>query len=315
MLDELEKFLLSDPERKVDPEHLTMLGKQAAANYLNGGKPLTDSVRFLSKEASLNEEQTKRVIEQANVSTFIQLFKDDYDKNIDFELADYGAISSTQDPAEVEKVSHYSKPTTYRYVPGQEYVSLENVFGSNTSLEKTAEPGWTAQDMHEYFDMRYRAKHSASELSDLAEIFEGQVTKLALAMGQEIKEGIHPLDVVLLVKEAGIDENLMAVLLEKISAPPEKTKALDNQPGLVGKQKTELPDKVQAAILRKKLLKKKVASAREANTDHPIYKKASILATLTNKILLVRDEIGGLVKKAEDLKRPQDIKELVGEVL
>lgn len=319
MLDELEKFLLSETERSVDPERLTMIGKQAASEFLSKGTPLNDTVRSLSKEASLNEEQTKRVIEQANVSTFVHMFKGDYNQNIEFPLADYAEISADQSSEETSKVSHYVEPSSYRYVPGQEYVSLENVFGSDGSIEKTADEGWSARDKHDYFELRYRLKHSTSDLTELSDIFEIQFEKLASSMEQHIKDGADQLEVVMLVKEAGIDRSLMEILLEKASAHvsthAKKTKAYDNDPGLKGGQKTELPDIVQAAILKKKLLKKKLASLREVNTEHPLYKEAVALATLTNKLLLTRDEIKEYVVRAEDSKRPQDLKNIADRVL
>ena len=310
-MNELEQFLSEPAETAVDPEYLRVLGKKAANAFLSEQVPLNDSVRSFSKEASLNEQQTRRVIEHANTATFLGVFKGGYENNVSFPLAEYDKIASAGE--DVVKVAHVSVGKPAAYVPGEEYVSLDDVFLSEDMSKEASSDGWSAQDMHEYFDVRYRVKQSSSDLEQLANAFEIKVDRMAHAMDSLVKEGHHLMDVVLLVKEAGIDENLMGVLLEKMSAP-EKTKALDNQPGLKGGQKTKLPDKVQAAILKKKLLSKKVSMDKAANIDHPLYKEASGLAELTNNILLKRSDLKELVDNA-NTKRDQDIKLIAEKVL
>ena len=313
-MDELEKFLLSKTERTTDPEHLRMLGKQAAAEFIGKGTPLNDSIRDFSKEASLNAEQTKRVVEQANVSTFVHMFKKGYEENIEFPLADFDAINQ-EVPEETTKVSHYVGGAA-KYVPGQEYVSLENVFGSDTEKEKIASEGWSAKDMHDYFEARHRIKHTTDDLSQLSSMFETQIEKVASAMHLAGQEGADPLEIVMLVKDAGVNRELMEVLLDK-AASPKKTKALDDHPDLKGGQKTKLPDKVQAAILKKKLLNKRASdlSISEPNKEHPLFAEASALASLTNDIILKRDEIRYLLDNSKDIKRRQDLDNIVDRVL
>lgn len=65
------------------------MGETAAEEYINEGKPLTESVRDIVKENSLNKEEAKRVVEGANKRTFLNIFKEaDGDATFTFDLVD-----------------------------------------------------------------------------------------------------------------------------------------------------------------------------------------------------------------------------------
>tara|TARA_Y100001970_G_scaffold282723_1_gene396161 strand:+ start:485 stop:1324 length:840 start_codon:yes stop_codon:yes gene_type:complete len=55
-----------------------------------GGSPLEDSILNMAKDRSLNAEQIRRLVEMANTSTFLRLFKDapSEDRVVKFKVAD-----------------------------------------------------------------------------------------------------------------------------------------------------------------------------------------------------------------------------------
>jgi hypothetical protein len=111
----------------VDPESLKMMGKKAAAMFLTDKTPMNTSIANLVKEASLNEEQVKRVVEFANNEVFSELFRQDYDKNIAFPVADPGKVLDLIGKP-VEKTASYIEVRTQEYIPGSEGVNVLDLF-------------------------------------------------------------------------------------------------------------------------------------------------------------------------------------------
>lgn len=92
------------------PESLELMGKQAAARFLNEGMKLNDAVKqVISEEGDVSQEHIKRVVEFANTSAYLGI----HDRNKtaganssypQFELADPGRI--------IQEMSDGSKPVT-----------------------------------------------------------------------------------------------------------------------------------------------------------------------------------------------------------
>jgi hypothetical protein len=87
---------------KLSPEDLESLGKQASSEFLAGGISLNDAIVKIAKQhPSISAHQVRRIVEFANTETFGKLFADQEkyasDKNIDFEVADPGAVLHAMD--------------------------------------------------------------------------------------------------------------------------------------------------------------------------------------------------------------------------
>ena len=70
-------------------ESLARLGKQASDMYLKNDIPLSDAiVKIASSRPDMSKEHVQRVVENANLTTFEELFKSSFDKHVVFDLAD-----------------------------------------------------------------------------------------------------------------------------------------------------------------------------------------------------------------------------------
>jgi len=159
---DLESYLMSKQDLGVSPDKLKELGKGAAMEYSRSGKTLNDSIKTMVKEAGLNLEQTKRVVEHANVATFHILFKKGYGKNVNFPVADAEAIYSNCDRK--EKVAHVVAlpKNDDKYIPGQE---LGDMF--DTEMEKTASADSREVTDHKAADTHRRMLDQQSDLDGL----------------------------------------------------------------------------------------------------------------------------------------------------
>lgn len=85
-------------------ESLAQLGKDASDLYLRHGMPLADAiVKVASSRSDLSKEHVQRVIENANLVTFEELFKTGPSKHVTFDLADpddvHARLSGGHEPA------------------------------------------------------------------------------------------------------------------------------------------------------------------------------------------------------------------------
>jgi len=76
-------------------ETLAQLGKDASDLYLRHGVPLADAiVKVASGRGDLGKEHVQRIIENANLVTFEELFKTGPSKHVTFDLADPADVHS-----------------------------------------------------------------------------------------------------------------------------------------------------------------------------------------------------------------------------
>jgi hypothetical protein len=85
-------------------ESLAQLGKDASDLYLRHGMPLADAiVKVASARGDLSKEHVQRIIENANLVTFEELFKTGPSKHVTFDLADpddvHARMSGGHEPA------------------------------------------------------------------------------------------------------------------------------------------------------------------------------------------------------------------------
>ena len=129
-MNDLEKYLTSKEDcGGTSAEELRHMGKTAAIRYVREKTPLNTTISSMAKEAHLNTEQVKRVVEHANNTTFSTLFQAGFStKNIQFPMADANAI--LHESTHKEKTASMSTllPTKGRYIPGQERASVNDLF-------------------------------------------------------------------------------------------------------------------------------------------------------------------------------------------
>ena len=274
---DLETYLTSESKKHVGSSDLRIMGKKAAANFISDEVPLNESIAELAKESSLNDEQVKRVVEHANTNTFLELFGTEYGDNIEFPVADSSEVQEMMQPEE-KLASEIPSIPNDKYIPGQEYVSLTDVFSSETEFEKEASEdiGWASSDTKEYFDAIYKTKQAASEVLSLSNEFELQVDLVQQYMSEALNEDCHPGEVLTLVKEAGVSRELMEVLINGKEDKYTEFGELDLDESAV-------------------------------NTDHPLYKEAYQLNNLLENLFEKRAALSSFIESA-DIKRKDDLK-------
>jgi hypothetical protein len=276
---DLETYLAAESEKRVAPGDLRLMGKKAAAKFVSDEVPLNESIADLAKESSLNEEQVKRVVEHANTNTFLELFGTDYDNNIDFPVADSGQVQEIMLPEEkvASPIPLIPKNT---YVPGQEYVSLEDVFSADSEIEKVAEDdSWTSNDKKEYFEAMYKTKQASADVLSATNQFELQVERVKQAMDDALREDSHPYEILSLIKEAGVSRELMEVLID------------GKEDEYTGFGDLDLTDFV-------------------INADHLLYKEAYQLNDALEILFEKKAELSSIVDSA-DIKRKDDLKAML----
>jgi hypothetical protein len=148
---DLTNYLLGSKE-KVSSEDLKRFGLESSRKFLAKESCLNDAVSGFVREHNLNDEQTKRVVEFANNSTFKAIFEKQASKVVEFEVADVDEI-------QCRVASNPDKPSNspeihekVAYIPGAESVPdlAEELFGSAEPLEKVAQANPNG-DLHRAF--------------------------------------------------------------------------------------------------------------------------------------------------------------------
>jgi hypothetical protein len=93
-MDVFEQLLTSSSSRgSVNPETLEYIGQKASNEYLEKRASLNKAiVKLAGQHPELNNEHIHRIAEFANNITFQQLFEQNKDKNVHFDIADPGVI-------------------------------------------------------------------------------------------------------------------------------------------------------------------------------------------------------------------------------
>lgn len=116
-----------------DKASLAELGKRASDLFLKHDMPLADAiVKVASKLPDFTDEHVKRVVENANLVTFEEMFKAADSKHITFDLAEF---SDVRDKMQAEK--HDGKePTNMEYLVPPSTPKMESNIFDRESLEK-----------------------------------------------------------------------------------------------------------------------------------------------------------------------------------
>lgn len=107
-------------------QNLASLGKQASTMFMEQGVPLNDAiVKIASTRPDMTKEHVQRVIENANLITFEDMFKAASDKHVSFPLAEPDVIHDELDQTEAIADPIYSTEPTYSRVGGFDVIEKE----------------------------------------------------------------------------------------------------------------------------------------------------------------------------------------------
>jgi hypothetical protein len=110
-------------------ESLAQLGKDASDLYLRHGVPLTDAiVKIASGKGDLSKDHVQRIIENANLVTFEEMFKTGPSKHVTFDLAEPDAVhaklSGGYEPAG-DLAAYLAAPSAERRLDGFDAIPEE----------------------------------------------------------------------------------------------------------------------------------------------------------------------------------------------
>ncbi len=216
---DFESYLAASSGTVVTPERLKVLGKQAAAQYVREKTPLNVTIASMVKEAGLSKEQTKRVVEEANNTTFTELFKAGFKGNVEFPLADFDAIAVMGDPMLQKQASGVSRPLPGRkYIPGAEDLSVASVFGHEPgdyyrlikeASETPVDPGASAI---QFQDLRLENTQAKADVRTAVISMEEQLYQLDAHIKEAAAEGYAPDAVGAALEMLGMSSGLQRVV-------------------------------------------------------------------------------------------------------
>ncbi len=137
---DLESYLSVCAPAEVTPQQLKTWGRLAASELVTNNVPMNTTIQGFVKKASLNPEQVKRIVEEANNVAFLEIKKGGkWDQNIEYPVADFdvicGAAPLDVGQTKVASVLAGNKPD---YIRGAEGATLESMFGVDGGRVKTA---------------------------------------------------------------------------------------------------------------------------------------------------------------------------------
>jgi hypothetical protein len=265
-VDALEQYLRTESCRpQVGAEQLRQIGRKAAVQFVQEQVPLATSIPRLAKEASLNDEQTKRVLEFANNMSFSMMFKSGFEQNITFPLADPAQILQKSE-APVEKTKQASVDTPEdRYVPGQELTSLESAFEAEMHKTAAAEAPDTHALTLKWLDKTAEVRSLRTDHQSTADQFVFTQTELDVLVKQALADGNGPHQIGACMSEARPNPGLTRYLRERYDG------LVDIDGGLAKLAEGEeavLPENpVTDAVQKLEMLQQQLMATQEAVTE------------------------------------------------
>lgn len=191
------------------------MGKRASVRYIEEDVSLNDSVTEFAKEASLTDEQVKRVVEYANNATFASLFKNSYDKNITFPMADTNAVLGGVRETK-EKVAEAIMTISKKYIPGEEYVELDKAFETSEGFVKAASVDRTSEYARDYLDLKQEFSETSREQTVLASDLLHKLATLHTLCKQASADGHSSSTVGSVILSAEPSDGLVSVITEYV---------------------------------------------------------------------------------------------------
>ncbi len=289
---------------------LETLGKKAAAQFLQDGAPLNESiVKLASEYANLENEHLKRIAEFANNAVFQEMHSKGEDKNVHFDIADPGVIirdlRDGGSPAHDGKTLNSGLPDNKRsFVPApdknQDYNTeptnipnssgfadtssgfaeldrqnqMTGLGGSGEAIAKVASAGFDglvhANPIDDIFDTQIRLRAAREKLAEAHETFDFALKEAKSDFYSEMKK--------IALDQGG--PGLMGIVNAVKLAAPDDTFAFSIMKPMVERL-------VQDGAIKESQLSgmAKVASQRLVNMNHPIMIAfAGIMKTAEEKV-------------------------------
>ena len=166
----------------IEMNNLDYLAKEAADQFIQNNIPLNESIIKIAENSALNPEEINRVVENANNSVYLALFKTADDKYIEFPVADSEKIAAALDDkyVDIDSLSDYDVP------PSKELQDLE-IFPTNneSGSEKTA----SVSDSEILREFQKAQSEKQRQLEKIA-LYEGEFTEAANTLYGTVKQAV-----------------------------------------------------------------------------------------------------------------------------
>ena len=163
---------------------LELFSKQAAAEYLKGGKPLNESITKIASANALNTNQVKRVVEAANTEAYMSLFNASDDKYVSFVTADPSIIEENMSLA---KTASAVDDTDYFEPPA--YETVHHSTPITKVAEEVVEVRSEEQTLRDYYVFKAAEAHFDNMVIESQLLFSSEAEKLGLMIKQAVLSG------------------------------------------------------------------------------------------------------------------------------
>lgn len=257
-MNEFFEKLAEETGTETSSEHLKLLGKRAAKLYVEKeASSLTDAVRSVLGEESLNRDQVQRVVEAANQSTWDQMFYGQGNSEAHFEPAAgdriLAALAESAVVTEPPVLDYYDDPKTVSSGPSIDDVA--QILGIKEVPEyESLNPHGDAE--------RNQVKTAAAE-----DLLRWTEDKLELA-AKEASEQFYRM-----VKQAYLSGEGTIVQISRAVAA-----AVEHPEFAIGMMKTAAERlEAEGVVIDKKAEFEKLAEAVVVNHEHPLMQQAAAL--------------------------------------
>lgn len=272
----------SQHSRSISGEHLEVLGKRAAAMFVDGeAADLNAAVVGVVKEAGLSSEQVLRVIEFANTDAYLREFKKEgmnhHVVNFSDGPADPSQVLKELNSSDVSHVfdrgsSDYHQPPQEKRASAFEHHEEElfsKLAGAGAGEIPESNPLGAVMDLRDKFAGAH--SHITSQLSSLETLHEDISNSLFHHVKQAAMSGAPLVDIVLAWEQNAPDELYVKLAFDKIAQPLVTNEVFRDTSELV-------------ASLEKN------ASAQRINPAHPVVGVFDEFCQTLSKIAELRQE-------------------------
>ena len=256
---------------------LDYFGKEAAQRYLESNESLTDSIVKIASDNNLNRAQINRVVETANTSTYLSLFKTAEEKYIEFPVADAEKVAQALNiiPGNPEVLGDYDAP------PIQQLTHIDIFPVSEDTEEKTASVNETER-LRNYQTTKYALNQIMEKMAQLSGTFSEETSDLRYLIKEAVLTG-QSLGHIKVAMEQYLPGKLTEVLFKDIK---------DNL-GILNPNMS-IPEKVAEVNSENKILKK-LKTIHDTTSEYEKY--AGIATAIGKGVTTLAKGLGFFVKR------------------
>lgn len=178
-------------------------GKIASSNLLDNSVSLNEGIQKLAGENMLNRQQINRVVEAANVETYISMMKTAESKYINFDLADAATISDELGIAKVAStvIDDYSNHVVNMHVEVEEVEKTASTEEEPETVVPQAELRKEAEELKGTVRFLQDAVYEAHASLDEDYMKLGHIVTQHVLVGENFNEAAY------VIKQASLDQD------------------------------------------------------------------------------------------------------------